>query len=118
MVSVRQSPETSYTPTAHASFADSETTPFRSRKFDPGLGLGTTVHWLPAQRSVNEVGPLSPTAQMVPSGEADTARNVVENPAFGLSTRVHCDPFQWSVSVELPSSPTAQTSFDASAVTP
>src|SRR5262245_53487097 len=115
IASVRQLPSALKSPTAQASVADSETPPFRSRKLEPGLGLGTTAHCVPFQRRVTDWAPLSPTAHTVLSGAADTARSVVE---AGLATLVHCEPFQWRVRLLFPSSPTAQTSFDASAVTP
>src|SRR5579885_2814505 len=90
----------------------------------PGLGLETTLHWLPFQCSISVSDGLSvpwllydPTAQTSLVELAATPYRLLnEPPGLGLLTRLHFVPFQCSIIVPRPS-PTAQASLAEIAAT-
>ena len=82
-------------PAVHAWFGITATA-WSSRVDVPGLGLGTTSHWLPSQCSLNEPPNRAPTAQTSFEEAADTPRNGPSPP--GAGTTLHCVPSQCSVS--------------------
>src|SRR6266567_4020958 len=82
-------------PTVQISFAETALASIRELKFDPGLGLGTTLHCVPFQCSINveptELLILNPAAQTLLVEMATTPkRKLACVPVFGLGTMVHC----------------------------
>src|SRR5438046_1158077 len=80
-------------PTAQMSFADTAATALREWLDGPALGLGTILHCVPSQCSINvrlSYEPSSPTAQ---TSLAEIAATALRIPAeFGLGEIVHNCP--------------------------
>src|SRR5437588_563955 len=113
-------------PTAQMSVAVTTATPFRVLLDVPPLGLETTFHFVPFQRSISVWVSLPeyPTAQMsVAETTATPFKALSDVPTLGLLTTLQLVPFQCSVSVcptppVLPSDPTAQMSVAETTATP
>src|SRR6266567_1186466 len=118
-------------PTVQISFAETALASIRELKFDPGLGLGTTLHCVPFQCRIN----VEPPELLIPNPTAQTlfvetatvpSRKLSWLPAFGLETMLHWEPSQCWISplevwvpgiVKLPVAQTSLVETAESAVT-
>src|SRR5712692_2933095 len=96
----------SESPTAQISWEEIATTPVRSLRNDPTLGLETILHLMPFQCSISVFPELVlllkefPTAHMLLAETADTeTRSLPDDATFGLVTTLQVVPSQCSISV-------------------
>src|SRR5436309_14869048 len=85
------------------SLAEAVATPASSLPCCPGLGLGTSTHFVPFQRTISVSWVVLvvrvPTAQTLPAEVAATASRLLRGAGLGLATSVQSCPFHCSIRV-------------------